>query len=247
MKSVACTVFFGILLTACSTTNKDPISLKTVKSSDNKEYAYADDMKLDKFIVNNLQDFKRFKKVIVYSSQFDKLEISASADLDLAKSWNASNWDEMDVICQHLDDLTRKVFRDRKEYAFAERGAEDVLALQFTLIDFMPASARYRDSGNDTVGASVTYAGVGVITVRGVLANAKTGELVGLVEETLEVNAGTASIGAGSVAFAQDSNNKAAQNLAWRRGFRSFVEKLHDDLVRLKYSDTSAVESAGRD
>ncbi|HEY7886103.1 MAG TPA: hypothetical protein VIC08_14255 [Cellvibrionaceae bacterium] len=242
MKSVASTVCFSLLLTSCGTTNTDPVGLKSVISSDNKEYAYADGMELDKFIVNNLQDFKKFEKVIIYSSQFDKLKISTSADKDLAKSWNTSSWKEMDAICQHLDDLTQKVFRDRKEYAFAEQGAEDVLALQFTLMDFMPISARYRDSGNDTVGASVNYAGIGVITVRGVLANAKTGELVGLVEETMEVNSGATSTGAGSLAFAQDSNNKTAQNLAWRKSFRSFVENFHDDLVRLKYADVSAVD-----
>lgn len=232
----------GFLLAACSTTNKDPVNLKSITSSDSKEYAYADGVELDKFIINNPQAFKQFKKIIIYSSQFDKLKISASADKDLAKSWNASDWKEMDSICQHLDDFTRKVFRDRKEYMFADRGAEDVLALQFTLIDFMPASARYRDSGKDTVGVSTSHAGIGVITVRGVLANAKTGELVGLVEETLEVNSGTTSTGAGSLAFAQDSNTKGAQNLAWRKSFRSFVEKFHEDLVRLKYAEVTAAD-----
>lgn len=242
MKAILSVIFFGFLLAACSATNKEPVGLKSVTSSDNKEYAYADGVELDKFIINNPQAFKQFKKVIVYSSQFDKLKISASADKELAESWNASDWKEMDAICQHLDDFTRKVFRDRKEYIFADRGAEDVLALQFTLVNFMPASARYKDSGKDTVGVSTSHAGVGVITVRGVLANAKTGELVGLIEETLEVNAGTTSTGAGSLAFAQDSNNKGAQNLAWRKSFRLFVEKFHDDLVRLKYAEVTAAD-----
>src|SRR5690606_27064477 len=139
---------------------------------------------------------------------------------------------------------TRKIFRDRKEYTFAEKGAEDVLALQFSLTDFMPVSARYQDSGNDTIGVSTSHAGIGVITVRGVLATAKTGELVGLVEETMEVNSGTTSTGAGSLAFAQDSNSKTGQNLAWRKSFRFFVEKFHDDLVRLKYSEVSAADKS---
>jgi hypothetical protein len=244
MKFMVGIVFLSFLLMACGTTNKEPVGLRSVESSDNKEYVYADGVELDKFIINNPQVFKKFEKVIVYSSQFDKLKIPTTVDKDLAESWNRSGWEEMDAICQHLDDFTRKVFRDRKEYAFAEKGAEDVLALQFSLIDFMPVSARYRDSNNDTVGASTSYAGIGVITVRGVLANAKTGELVGLVEETLEVNSGTTSTGAGSLAFAQDSNNKGAQSIAWRRSFRTFVEKFHDDLVRLKYADISPVDKS---
>lgn len=245
MRRLVSMLCLGLLLAACSSINKDPVHLKSISSSDSKEYAYADGVELDKFIINNPQAFKQFKKVIIYSSQFDKLKISASTDKNLAKSWNASNWKEMDEICQNLDDFTRKVFRDRKEYTFADKGAEDVLALQFTLIDFMPASARYKDSGNDTVGVSTSHAGVGVITVRGVLANAKTGELVGLVEETMEINAGNVSGGEGSLAFAQDSNNKAAQSLAWRKSFRSFVEKFHDDLVRLKYAEVTQVKNPG--
>lgn len=225
------------LLGACSSPVK-PVDFKSVKSVDEKTYNYIEDMQSDKFIVNNPEAFKKFNKAIIFSSQFDKLTISMSADKGLAKSWNNSSWKEMDKICQNLDDFTKKIFRDRKEFVPTNKGGEDVLAIQFTLIDFMPSAARYKDAGRGSIGTETNHTGIGVVTIRGVLANAKTGELVGLVEETMEVNAGTASSGEGSIAFAQDSNSKAAHNMAWRKTFRLFLEKFHDDLVRLKYADT---------
>jgi hypothetical protein len=237
MKFVGLVLSIGCLLGACSSPVK-PVDFKSVKSVDEKNYEYADGMQLDKFIVNNPQAFKQFTKVIIFSSQFDKLNISLSADKELAKSWNSSSWTEMDKVCQHLDDFTKKIFRDYKEFVPTNRGGEDVLAIQFTLIDFMPTAARYKDAGKGAIGTETNHTGIGVVTLRGVLANAKTGELVGLVEDTMEVNAGTASLGAGSIAFAQDSNSKAAHNLAWRKSFRLFLEKFHGDLVRLKYADT---------
>jgi len=229
-------ILSACLVGACSSPIK-PVNFKSV-ASDEKNYTYVDDMQSDKFIVNNPQAFKQFNKVIVFASQFDKLTISMSTDKKLAESWNASSWSEMDKICQNLDDFTKKIFRDRKEFVPTNKGGEDVLAIQFTLIDFMPSTARYKDASKGTVGTETSHAGIGVVTIRGVLANAKTGELVGLVEETMEVNAGGTSVGAGSLAFAQDSNSKAAHNMAWRRTFRLFLEKFHDDLVRLKYADT---------
>jgi hypothetical protein len=237
MNKAVASILIMAVLTACSHPI-EPVSFKSVSSLDEKTFSYVDDMQSDKFIVNNPQAFKQFNKVIVFSSQFDKLTISKTADKDLAKSWNDSSWKEMDKICQNLDDFTKKIFYERKEFLPSNRGGNDVLAIQFTLTEFLPSSSRYRDSSMGTVGTETNHKGIGIVKIRGVLANAKTGELVGLIEETMEVNAGTASLGAGSIAFAQDSNNKAAHNIAWRRTFRIFLEKFHDDLVRLKYAES---------
>lgn len=75
--------------------------------------------------------------------------------------------------------------------------------------------------------------------MRGVLANAKTGELVAVavVEDTLEVNARMAT--RGNLANVQDSNNKMAQNIAWRSTFRRFLDDLHSELNRLKHASVA--------
>ena len=207
------------------------VAVKTIEESD---LGYVEVGKIDKFLVKNPQAFKQFNKVILFATQFDKLQLAETTDKAIAKNWNKSTWDEMDIICQHLDDFSKKTFREGDEFEPVKRGGEDVLAIQFSLINFMPYTNRYKDSGLDTVGASSNISGIGLITIRGILANAKTGELVAVIEDTLEVNPRTAAVG--NLASISDGNNKAAQNLAWRMAFRDFLGNLHKELTTLKYA-----------
>lgn len=207
------------------------VSLKTIEAS---ELTYVEAEKIDKFVVKNAEAFKQFNKVILFATQFDKLTLAEATDKKLAYNWSESTWKEMDAICQQLDDFSQKIFREEGEFVPVKRGGDDVLAIQFSLISFMPYSQRYKDAGMDTVGAQTNNAGIGLVTVRGILANAKSGELVAVIEDTLEVNSRTTSMG--NLASIYDSNNKAAQNLAWRTAFRRFLGNLHKELTTLKYA-----------
>jgi len=221
-----------VLFTGCSS---QPANERVaLKSIENSELTYVESEKIDKFVVKNAQAFKQFDKMILFATQFDKLKLAEETDKKLVDNWNDSSWKEMDEICQHLDDFSLKIFRDEGEFVPVKRGGDDVLAIQFTLVSFMPYSQRHKDAGMDTVGAQTNTSGIGLITVRGVLANAKSGELVAVIEDTLEVNARTASMG--NLANMQDGSSKAAQNLAWRTTFRRFLGNLHKELARLKYA-----------
>ncbi|MDR7090675.1 MULTISPECIES: hypothetical protein [Cellvibrio] len=210
---------------------KKSVSLNSIEYS---ELTYVDAEKIDKVVVKNAEAFKQFNKVILFATQFDKLKLTEETDKKLAYNWSESTWEEMDEICQHLDDLAQKIFREGDEFVPVKRGGDDVLAIQFTLVSFMPYSQRHKDAGMDTVGIQSNNSGIGLITVRGVLANAKSGELVAVIEDTMEVNSRTASMG--NLASIQDSSNKAAQNLAWRTAFRHFLGNLHNELTTLKYA-----------
>lgn len=205
-----------------------------VKAIEESELGYIATEKIDKFVVKNAQAFKQFDQVILFATQFDKLRLAETTDKKIAQNWNKSTWEEMDQICQQLDDFSKKIFREKGEFIPVTRGGDNVLAIQFSLISFMPYTNRYKDAGMDTVGVQSNNAGVGLVTVRGILANAKSGELVAVIEETLEVNSRTASTG--NLAGIYDSNSKAAQNLAWRTAFRHFLGNLHSELTTLKYA-----------
>lgn len=205
-----------------------------VNSIEKSELRYIEADKIDKVVVKNAEAFRQFDKVLLFATQFDKLRITEATDKRLAESWNESSWKEMDTICQHMDDLAQKIFRSGGEFAPTRQGGTDVLAIQFNLVDYMPSSKRYKDSGMDTVGVQSNQSGLGVVTVRGTLANAKTGELVAMIEDTMEINARTATFG--NLATMHDSNSKAAQNLAWRNSFRRFLDNLHAELARLKHA-----------
>lgn len=215
--------------------NSDPVRIVKIPES---ELKYLPDARFDKFVVNNSAAFKQFDKIIFFPVQFDKLKISHAADKKLAESWNKSNWDEMDAICQQFDDFAIKIFSERDGFTPTNRGGTDVLAIEFSLIEFMPYAKRYKDAGMDTVGSSSDSSGIGELTVRGVLANAKTGELVAVIEDTMQVNARSAS--SGNLASQYDSTNRSAQNAAWRVVFRHWITDLHKELTQLKSAPLAA-------
>ena len=224
-----------VLFSGCASQPENKsISLKSIEDS---ELTYVEAEKIDKLVVKNAQQLKQFNKVILFATQFDKLKLAEESDKKLVRNWNDSTWKEMDAICQQLDDFAQKIFREEGEFVPVKQGGEDVLAIQFTLVNFMPYSQRYKDAGMDTVGAQSNNSGIGLVTIRGVLANAKSGELVAVIEDTMEVNSRTASMG--NLANVYDSNNKMAQNLAWRTAFRRFLGNLHNELTTLKYSQIS--------
>lgn len=231
MKKCGVGVVSLALLLGCASPEKKEIAVNTIEES---ELGYVDLDTIDKFVVKDALALKQFNKVIIFATQFDKLTLVESADKELIKSWNKSTWKEMDEICQQLDDFANKIFRDKGEFVPVTQGGDDVLALQFSLIRFMPYSNRYKDVGMDTVGIQSNHSGIGMVTVRGVLANAKSGELVAVIEETLEINPRTATMG--NLATIFEGNNKAAQNLAWRTSFRRFIDNLHGELYKLKYA-----------
>ncbi len=232
MMRLALLLLCPMLLAGCAS---QPASKEvTVKAIEGSTHSYIESKKIDRFLVNKPEAFKQFDKVILFATQFDKLKIAPETDKKIANDWNESTWNEMDQICQQLDDFAKKTFSEGGEFVPATRGGDDVLAIQFSLISFMPYSNRYKNSGTGTVGAQTNFSGIGQVTVRGILANAKTGELVAVIEDTLEVNARTST--SGNLAAVQDGNNKAAQSLAWRTTFRRFLDNLHAELSTLKHA-----------
>ena len=166
-----------VLFSGCAS---QPVN-KTVNlnSIEGSELTYVEAEKIDKVVVKNAQAFKQFNKVILFATQFDKLKLAEESDKKLVRNWNESTWKEMDEICQQLDDFAQKIFREEAEFVPVKQGGDDVLAIQFTLVSFMPYSQRYKDAGMDTVGAQSNNSGIGLVTIRGILANAKSGGVSG--------------------------------------------------------------------
>ena len=229
MKSILLLVLSALLAACAGNGSNTNLAIAPVPESD---LLQVQGSHFDRFVVKDPAVFGGFDKVIIFAVQFDKLKISTAADKSLAKSWNSSNWDDMDTICQQFDDFALKIFKERDGFKPTDRGAENVLAMEFSLIKFMPFSKPYKEAGLDSVGTSSGFSGIGDVTIRAVLANAKTGELVGVIEDTMEVNANNASFG--NLNMQMDGNNKMGQMLAWRKVFKRWVSSLHDELGQLK-------------
>ncbi len=236
MKKLISLVTASMLVGCVSQPATETVAVNAIEKS---ELRYVETEEIDKVVVKDAEAFKQFNKVILFATQFDKLRITEATDKRLAESWNDSSWQEMDKICQHMDDFAKKIFRERKEFIPVQKGGTDVLAIQFSLIDYTPYTKRFKDAGVDTVGIQSNNSGIGLVTVRAVLANAKTGEMVAVIEDTIEINARTARYG--NLATMSDGNSKAAQNLAWRTSFRRFLDNFHTELTRLKYAQIAGV------
>lgn len=227
-------IFFSlfILLTSCSSnTTQSAVSFKSIPHSDLKQVV---DSQFDRFVVTDPEVFSHFQKVIFYPMQFDRLSIDKSAAAELVDSWNDSTWDEMDHICQYFDDFAVKIFAERKGLLPTHQGGDDVLAIEFRLINFMPYGKRYKDADLGTVATRTERNGIGRITFQAVIAHSQSGQLLAVIEDGMEVNAGNMMMIKGDLALQVASGNKASQNLAWRKVFKHWVSTLHAELRRLQ-------------
>ncbi|MGJ8679032.1 hypothetical protein [Paraglaciecola sp.] len=236
-----CIMAFVITLTSCSNSqsyaplNVTPIAQSELKVIENSHF--------DRFVIAEDANFNQFDKVIFFPMQFDRMAINKNADKTLRDSWNDSTWKEMDAICQYFDDFAQKIFAEHDGLSPTNKGGNNVLAVEFRLIDFMPHNKRYKDASLGTVGTSTDEKGVGTITFQAVIAHSQTGDLIAVIEDGMEVN----SIGSmnipGNLSLMIDSNNKASQNRAWRRVFKRWVSLLHDDLTRLQDTKIELVKN----
>ena len=228
------TVLLALLLVACSNTPATSVAeLKNVPQSDLQQLTNSH---FDRFVMPDAQAFSRYQKVIFFPMQFDRLTIDLSAAQNLRDSWNESSWDEMDKICQHFDDFAQKIFAEREGFAPTQRGGDDVLAIEFRLMNFMPYGKRYKDNDAGTVATRSSDGGIGAVTIQAVIADSQSGELLAVIEDGMEVNAGNMLMIKGDLALQVDSNNKASQNIAWRKVFKRWLEYLHKDMRRLQLS-----------
>lgn len=233
------TLFLLLLVSACGALNSsDVVSLQPLGNSDLQQISSSS---FDRFVVTDPAVFSKYKHVIFFPMQFDRLTIDKSADQELVDSWNDSNWQEMDQICQYFDDFALKVFSERNGFTPTNQGGDNVLAIEFRLINFMPYGKRYQDAGLDTVGVSANKNGVGTITIQAVIADSKTARLLAVIEDGMEVNAGSMTMIKGDLSLQNQSNNKASQNYAWRKVFKRWANRLHDDLVKLQSAEPATL------
>lgn len=228
------TVFFIVgligLSSGCSSVNR-PLTVAQVPEAD---LYRVEQSQFDRFVIAAPEALAQYNKVMLFAMQFDRLEISGGANRALFDSWMASDWKQMDYLCQQFDDLAKKIFSESKNLKPTNIGDEDVLAVEFRLARFHPYEKPYHQADRETVGTATNFEGLGEIEIQAVLANAKTGELVGVIEDGIVLSGGTYGLSRRNIDGQPDSSSRAAQNIAWRTAFRHWNTALHRELVALK-------------
>lgn len=179
----------------------------------------------DRFVYNVQVDFSKYNKVLFFPMTFDRLKITESEGKNkkLVKNWHSLSWDEMDKICGFFDLFAKKKFKNKRVFALSDRGGEDTLAIEFRMSSFRPAVDKNGTSSLNTVGSSSTNS-LGVLMFTAVVADSKTGELIAVIEDGIE-------IGNPSGLF---ENNKTQQNRSWRASFKKVINKFYLSLVKLQ-------------
>lgn len=221
---------FTVALMGCSSV-KQPLTVAQVPEAD---LYRVEQSQFDRFVIAAPEALAQYNKVMLFAMQFDRLEISGGANRALFDSWMASDWKQMDYLCQQFDDLAKKIFSESKNLKPTNIGDEDVLAVEFRLVRFHPYEKPYHQADRETVGTATNFEGLGEIEIQAVLANAKTGELVGVIEDGIVLSGGTYGLSRRNIDGQPDSSSRAAQNIAWRTAFRHWNTALHRELVALK-------------
>lgn len=223
-------VFLVLLIGGCAGIGTQPdLSVTPLATSD---LQVVENSHFDRFVVSDHKVFQQYNKVIFFPMQFDKFTIDANSQRELRNSWNDSSWNEMDAVCQQFDDFAKKIFDEREGFTPTKKGGDNVLAIEFRLMNFQPYAKRHKDAALDTVGTTSSNIGLGTITFQAVIANSKTGELLAVIEDGMEVD--SSGVKSENTSFQIGTNNKTSQNRAWRSVFKRWVSLLHDDLGRLQ-------------
>jgi hypothetical protein len=178
--------------------------------------------KFDRFFLDSTRDFSSYDALILFPITFDRMQINSNTQQEYSQSWYASTFEEMDQICTFFDEIAKKEINASRHFDLTNRGGDNVLAVEFRMMDFMPTSIR-RGDALDTVGISSNQMGVGGLTFQAVLVESQTGNLVAVIEDGVEIRS-----------FTNTVNDRVGRNLAWKRSFQRVVDAFHDDLRTLQ-------------
>lgn len=187
------------------------------------------------FVVKRNVDFSIYDEILFFPATFDRMKLSDEASTEMAVSWQKSSWKEMDRICEQFDMFARQLFKRNKEIRLTNRGGDNVYAVEFRIMEFMPTVVRNQEALLDTVGDSYIAGNLGVLGVRAVIANAKTGELLGVIEDAIQLSSSHSM-----------RHSRTSEMLIWRQAFKDWVKNLRGELEMLQEMGYQEKESRAK-
>ncbi|WP_416306091.1 hypothetical protein [Neptunicella sp. SCSIO 80796] len=224
-------VLFILASLLCGCTNT--IDETLVASNTGKPLYQLHNTHFDRFVVHSRKDFKQFNRLILFNMNVEKLIVSPSTDTDINRSWQQAKTEDVFAIAEQFDELARFIFDKGKAFEYTHTGGEDVLAVEFRLMRYDPLVSKNGAWDNPT-SMDRYISSFGQAHIQVVLANSKTGELVAVIEDALNLNLGIAARSFSTDAAMGSTNSRQNQKAAWRRAFKIWLSNLREDLERLK-------------
>ncbi|MBC3765331.1 hypothetical protein [Neptunicella marina] len=187
----------------------------------------------DRFVVHSLADFKAVDKLIVFKLNVEKLVMPPTDDDDINRSWQQAQAQDIFDIADQFDQLAQFVFAEGKAFEATRTGGDNVLAVQFRLLEYHPTTSKDGSWDNPT-NMDKYVSSFGSAKIQAVLAKSSSGELVAVIEDTVNLTLGVAGRSFRYDGAMGSTNSKQNQKAAWRRAFKQWLVNLRSDLTRLK-------------
>lgn len=199
------------------------------------------------FFLDKTVDFSKYDEIMLFPMTFDRMKISQSAGNREVNKWLDSSFEDMDLLCSYFDRYAKKAFKKSRQYNITHQGGENVLAIEFRMMNFTPFSAPTTTETSSGM--------VGNLIIQAVLVESQTGKLVAVIEHQIRIqdspsfftsryvaSGGTlnAANGGGSgVGIQYHRGVKGNPGRAWRKAFKLLTKNLYKDMRKLKKSHTT--------
>lgn len=220
----------AILLTGCANTIEQSIIPDTATE---KPLYQLHNTHFDRFVVHSTDDFQQYNKLILFNMNVERLIVPPTSDEQINRSWQKAKAADIFEIADQFDELSHFIFGNGKAFEYTQTGGDDVLAVEFRLMRYNPLVTK--DGAWDNPTSMDRYVNsFGEAYIQVVLANSKTGELVALIEDAVNLDLGIAARSFSTEAAMGSTNSRQNQKAAWRRAFKQWLSNLRDDLETLK-------------
>lgn len=172
-----------------------------------------------RFIVKKNLDYGQYDKLIVFPLHYGELAISTDVPAKLQRNWEDFAERDMPAIKDKFQVLVQEEFGKAETLQLTTEGGKGVLVAEFRMLTFKPKA--YRDSSLDTVGQE-NIETVGTLQYRVTLMDSASHEVVGMIEDDIQISLRRKAL-----------NSRSNHFRAWINSMAFVLEHFHDDMDKL--------------
>lgn len=215
----ALTAVIGVLLSFLYT---GYASAQETAKSETVEYKFIKikDSKFNFFALKSKDALKKYSKIYYVPMSSADLVLKKSGDRDIDRSWKKVTPEEWLSFTTAFDRMVPNYFPNDKNFSLTDKVGDDVLAVQFRLVQYTPRVSRKGEMDLDTIGTQEARS-YGELLIMISLVDSATRETIGVASDGISIGGGTGLV---------KSSNSASQMVGWQRAYEVWLNKLRDQL-----------------
>lgn len=177
-------LFFCIILTACVSTNPQ-VASEASESVEGTDLYPVYDTQFDRFFIKHANALDGYNAVYFNTLALDSLEVDQGRLRLGQRNWKFSDR-EKQRLAEMFEKRMLRIFNESGKYALADAPGENVLAIKFELVKFIPNASK-DDGLNRGVRDKVLTRSVGDLDMVVRIEDSLSGELVAWLEDSDDV------------------------------------------------------------